>query len=260
MSAYNAIFRFTTVASLNVSMRRICEGIMPGWLFRIFCGLTNPDVPDRRSYSPSFRPYEVDIAFVAMKKAIAGRTLVGPEPLWILYTLARQSLSVPGSFFEAGVYKGGTAKMLHDIMQAAGSLKTLHLFDSFTGMPETDKEADLHKKGDFQDTSLESVTAWIGQGNVIYHQGWLPDTFAGLEDEKIAFSHIDVDIKSSVRGCCEFIYPRLVPGGVMIFDDYGHVTCPGARAAVDEFFADKPEKPLVLAHGQAIVFKLTELR
>ena len=65
-----------------------------------------------------------------------------------------------------------------------------------------------------------------------------------------------VDIRQSVLDCCEFVYPRMVPGGVLVFDDYGFLTCPGARAAVDEFFSDKPEHALVLHTGQAIVFKL----
>jgi hypothetical protein len=46
------------------------------------------------------------------------------------------------------------------------------------------------------------------------------------------------------------------PGGVILFDDYGQPSCPGARTAVDEYFQDKPEQPLVQTYGQAIVFKL----
>jgi O-methyltransferase len=41
----------------------------------------------------------------------------------------------------------------------------------------------------------------------------------------------------------------------MVFDDYGLPSCPGARRAVDEFFARQPEVPLILATGQAVVFK-----
>ena len=55
---------------------------------------------------------------------------------------------------------------------------------------------------------------------------------------------------------CEFVYPRLVPGGMMVFDDYGFWSCPGARMAVDQFFAEKLERPLALPTGQAIVTKL----
>ena len=42
----------------------------------------------------------------------------------------------------------------------------------------------------------------------------------------------------------------------MVFDDYGFASCPGARKAVDEFFNDKPERPLVLPTAQAIVMRL----
>ena len=40
----------------------------------------------------------------------------------------------------------------------------------------------------------------------------------------------------------------------MVFDDYGFPTCPGAKAAVDEFFHGRKEVPLVLPTGQAVVF------
>jgi len=48
------------------------------------------------------------------------------------------------------------------------------------------------------------------------------------------------------------------PGGVLLFDDYGYASCPGARAAVDEFFADKPEVPVAIATGQCSVQKRSE--
>jgi hypothetical protein len=88
------------------------------------------------------------------------------------------------------------------------------------------------------------------------HAGFIPATFAGLDDSRVAFAHVDVDLYGSVLDCCRFIYPRLTAGGVMIFDDYGFRSCPGARKAVDEYFADKPEVVLVLPTGQAMVTAL----
>ena len=52
-----------------------------------------------------------------------------------------------------------------------------------------------------------------------------------------------------------FFYPRLVPGGIVVCDDYGFPTCPGATSAVDEFLADKPEKMLSLASGGGFAIK-----
>lgn len=87
-------------------------------------------------------------------------------------------------------------------------------------------------------------------------QGFIPETFNGLEQQRIAFTHVNVDIYRSVVDCCGFIYLRLVAGSFMVFDDYGFNSYPGARAAVDGFFADKSECPLVLPTGQAVVIKL----
>ena len=67
-----------------------------------------------------------------------------------------------------------------------------------------------------------------------------------------------MDIYKSVIDCCEFIYPRLLKGGVLIFDDYGFRSCPGAKKAVDYFFRDKIEVPLILPTGQAIIFKISD--
>ncbi|MFZ0215142.1 MAG: TylF/MycF/NovP-related O-methyltransferase, partial [Candidatus Dormiibacterota bacterium] len=88
------------------------------------------------------------------------------------------------------------------------------------------------------------------------HPGYIPDTFQGLDVQRIAWAHVDVDIYQSVLDCIDFIYPRLVPGGYMIFDDYGFPSCVSARRAVDEEFADKPEVPLCLPTGQCMVVRL----
>jgi O-methyltransferase len=124
-------------------------------------------------------------------------------------------------------------------------------------MPDTDPHRDRHRKGDFSDTSLEAVRERVGNRDVVsFHPGFIPDTFKGLEDQAIALAHIDVDIYKSVIDSCDFIYPRTLAGGFLIFDDYGFATCPGARKAVDEFFRGKPEVPLVLPTGQAVIVKM----
>jgi hypothetical protein len=47
----------------------------------------------------------------------------------------------------------------------------------------------------------------------------------------------------------------LVPGGVIVIDDYGFRSCVGARIAVDTFFGTRPEHPLYLPTGQCVVFR-----
>jgi O-methyltransferase len=125
-------------------------------------------------------------------------------------------------------------------------------------MPETDSLRDLHRKGDFDDTSAEAVRAYVGADNFcILRPGFIPETFQGLESATIALAHIDLDIYKSILDCLNFVWPRLTVGGFLIFDDYGFPSCPGARAAVDEFFSASSCVPLCLPTGQAVVFKGT---
>ncbi len=205
----------------------------------------------------SMRPipvWETDRQFnLAMSKIPF--TLVDKQRCFMLYQFALQSLRCEGHVAEVGVYRGGTAKLFALLLEGSG--KDLHLFDTFEGMPETDTEKDLHHKGDFSDTSLEGVKEIVGQDpHIHYYPGFFPATSGPIEAFKFCFVHIDVDIYRSVLDSCEFFYPRMATGGIMVFDDYGFESCPGAKRAVDEFFAARQERPWYLPTGQCVVVKL----
>ncbi len=193
--------------------------------------------------------------FVERYAAAAPFTLVDPRRAHVLHQATQQVASLEGDFAELGVYRGGTALLVALARVPPG--RALHLFDTFAGMPRTDPTLDRHRAGDFADTAEADVRALLeGQACVHFHVGYFPDTAAGLAGRRFAFVHVDADIYRSVADACAFFYPRLVPGGVMVFDDYGFPSCPGARAAVDEFFAGQREQPLYLSTGQAMVTRL----
>lgn len=214
-------------------------------------------IPDAELYRPyysawNYSPWCAD-SFVEEYRQIAAYTLADKDCCYVLATLVNQALRLDGEVWECGVYRGGTATLLANRVLPAS--KALRLFDTFEGMPETDPANDLHKAGDFSDTSFESVQARVAGPLIHLHKGFIPTTFAGLESSKISFAHVDVDIRSAILDCCAFIFPRLCIGGFIVFDDYGRPSCPGARSAVDEFFVGTGLTPLVLPTGQAIIFK-----
>ena len=209
-------------------------------------------IPDAELYQPVYSPWR-SAAFAAEYARISPYTLVSDDKCYLLGSLVAQASSLDGEVWECGVYQGGTAMLLADRLCGAG--RKFRLFDTFEGMPETDAARDMHRKGDFSDTSLESVRARVRGDFVHFHKGLIPATFSGLESARIAFAHIDVDIYSSIQACCEFIFPRLCVGGFMVIDDYGFYACPGARLAVDEFFQGRTTIPLALPTGQALVVK-----
>ena len=178
---------------------------------------------------------------------------------YVLYVLLRQALNSDGDVFECGVYRGGTACLFAEILRRRGSSKKLFLFDTFDGMPEADPAKDIHMRGDFADTSKEKLEKELRSIGMLkrceIRKGLIPDTFRGLESNAIAFAHVDVDLYASVWDSLAFIWPKISIGGFLVIDDYGFPTCPGAKSATDDFFADKPSVPLCLPTGQAIVFK-----
>ena len=213
-----------------------------------------------------YAPWKADGNFLKKFQSVTRHSLLAAPRCWILFCAIKQALSISGELWECGVYRGGTAFLLKSLRDdflksrvltaKSEHTKTVRLFDSFKGMPQTDDLKDVHKAGDFADTSLESVRALVGTDAVEYHQGFIPETFEGLQVDQISFAHIDLDLHDAIMESCRFIYPRLAKGGVIVFDDYGFPSCPGARIAVDDFFLDKPEFPMVLPTGQAIVHKI----
>lgn len=183
---------------------------------------------------------------------IKGRTLVTADRCFMIYQLAKYASRKEGDFAEVGVYKGGTARLI-----ARSSLqKKLHLFDTFAGMPEAKEGVDYHQKGDFNDTSLSSVKDLLKDcPNVSFYQGFFPQMAGPLMGAKFCYVHIDVDIYQSVKDCLQFFYSRMVPGGVMLFDDYEWKDTEGVKIAIDEFLKEKPETPIITTLYQCLLIK-----
>lgn len=229
-----------------------------------------PGTPDFGLYQPYIRrwavlsPWLTDPRMLRVQSRVEqhGTTLLaGEDHAWVLFSAFLQTQHSAGAVWEAGVYQGGSSLLLRHLIEESlqsgtGHPTVLRLFDSFEGMPPVMEALDTHRPGDFTDTSIESVQALVGTADWIdFRKGWIPETFTGLTDSRIRLAHVDVDLYQSVRDCCEFIYPRLVPGGIVVFDDYGPASCPGARRAVDEFFRDRPETPFVFMTGQCMVVR-----
>lgn len=246
----------TSLRKTTISRASIAKSFIPPLLWRqIYQRLIVGKIADAALYQPLYSPWLAP-EFVATYREISPFTMVSIERCWTLNQMLAQALNVEGDVMEAGVFQGGTARLLKDGM-ADASKKGLRLFDSFQGMEHVSRAADRHREGDFTDTSLDRVKDVVGrEPSIDYRQGWIPQTFAGLESNRFCFAHIDLDLHRSILDCLEFVYPRLSPGGILIFDDYGFPSCPGARRAVEEFFAARPERPLALMTGQALVVKL----
>ena len=212
-------------------------------------------LPASEGYA-TFQPWLGYGDFVAAFDGVEEKTLVSADRCYLLQKFAQHASQLKGDFIECGVFRGGTALLLARSLPK--DARKLWLFDSFQGLSEASKnKGDFYRQGDFQETSYEAVSALLSpySQKIELRRGWIPTSFGGLEHLKFAFAHVDVDLFEPALACCQFIYPRLVFGGVMIFDDYGYPACRGERNAVERYFADKSQPIIALPSGQALVIK-----
>jgi O-methyltransferase len=166
-----------------------------------------------------------------------------------IYAFAQTTGKVAGAIAELGVYRGGSARL---ICQVKGD-RSLHLFDTFAGLPEASKSDPDFRKGGFASSETEVRQYLSAFPDVHFHVGFFPDTTKGLEDLKFSFVHLDADLYESTIAGLQWFYPRLNRGGMLVSHDYD---AEGVRRAFDEFFADKPEYVLDLGGTQAAFVKL----
>lgn len=157
------------------------------------------------------------------------RSSIHRAPLDFLVKIA--STAPPGDFAEIGVYRGGSAWRLDKVCRLQS--RTLHLFDTFEGMPHQNPNLDVLPVGWFSGYSKDHIEATLPDAKI--YKGVYPDTLPNDLDN-IAFVHIDCDQYESVKASIQTMIDRLVPGGIMYFDDYSEV--PGAKKAIDEVLAD----------------------
>jgi O-methyltransferase len=161
---------------------------------------------------------------------------------------------IPGNTAECGVFAGASSHLICCANEGTG--KVHHVFDSFEGLSKPGESDGEHWQGGDLAFPLQKVRANLGAfDKVELHKGWIPERFPDVADQRFSFVHIDVDLKQPTLQSVEFFYPRLNEGGILICDDYGFATCPGATTAVDGFLGDKTEKMIRLPGGAGFLIK-----
>jgi hypothetical protein len=190
-----------------------------------------------------------------------GRTYLNVDRLYTLWQAVESLPSAACAIAEVGVYRGGSAWFVADALRRRARGLPFYVCDTFQGHVEVDETLDgLHRPGlQFTRVKAEKVAKYLrGFPFVRVEVGDIRETaptFAG--ESAFGLVHLDVDVYPITRYCLEFFGPRMVPGGVIVADDYGTTTCEGVKKAVDEFGASNPGfRVLHLLTGQAVITKL----
>lgn len=184
-----------------------------------------------------------------------------PEAKYHTFGLVERILTegIPGAFAEAGVMAGGHIAIMDYVLRKRGIARTIYAFDSFAGIPQATGDDDPEPRQVYgvrppgeaiKSTGVSAVDLagfyyfmklWgVRAENVCAVPGWFQETLPGwgyapeAPSPTFALLRIDVDLVESVRLCLRYLYPLVVPGGYVVFDDWGLNTdeCPANRRAL----------------------------
>jgi O-methyltransferase len=222
-----------------------------------------------------FQQPEIDLY-----REVAPYTMTSPSSVYVLAQAVRHVVAngIPGAIVECGVWKGGSMMAVaRTLVELGHTTRDLYLFDTFDGMTApTDK--DVHRTGHTAKLMLsrepekEGSVLWarapldqVGTamsripypGSMVHFvEGRVEDTIPDRAPDQISILRLDTDWYESTKHELVHLYPRLVPGGILILDDYG--CWRGARRAADEYFEENGPLPLLLRiddGGQRVAVK-----
>lgn len=162
---------------------------------------------------------------------------------------------------ECGVFTGSSLVACARYAHESGIPFKMTGLDTFSGLPPLSEQDKLFAPADatylnktlFTETSLAGVQALVDRAEltkfVELREGLFSQSLPLLEEQQYHYVNIDCDLFEPHIECLEYFYPRMVPGGVIFFDDYNSINYPMAGKAINQFFADKPETLAQIRYG-----------
>jgi hypothetical protein len=175
-------------------------------------------------------------------------TMIGLKRLDNIQQCIEQILEeeIEGDFIETGVWRGGGCIMMQGVLAAHGVVgRRVFVADSYKGLPESDPAkypadaGDTHHQEEFLVVSKDEVARnfkkyGLLDDQVVFIEGWFEESLPKAAIEKLALLRLDGDMYSSTIQVLNCLYPKLVPGGYCIIDDYA---LKGCKKAVDDYRA-----------------------
>jgi len=204
-------------------------------------------------FSEYGRSFFNDTEFAHFYKKHVGDNVHSYDRKYFLSQLIKLINNLDGDIAECGVFEGTSAYLMFE--RTTNKQKRMHLFDSFEGLSSPNAI-----DGNYWVKSDLSINEQVVRGNlpkskrILYYKGWIPDKFDMVADIKFSFVHLDIDLYQPTHDSLVFFYPRMEVDGIIVCDDYGFDSCPGAKKALDDFFIGK-EEIIKVPTGQAFIIK-----
>lgn len=172
---------------------------------------------------------------------------------------AARAAELSGDFVECGVNRGGLAMTTFRYTSFQNLAKRYFLLDTFNGLDPryvTTGEESAEKMAEAYSECYDDVCAtFAAYDNVIVVRGAVPETLTQVDAEQVAYLSIDMNCVQPEIAAMTYFWPKIVPGGLVLLDDYGW---PGHDAQREGFNALAHElqfKILSLPTGQGLIIK-----
>ncbi len=149
---------------------------------------------------------------------------------------------IEGDIAEFGSYRGHSGYLMAALLAQLGASKSLYLFDTFSAFPREPLGIDQFWSRSHPVDFAAVRAQFEAFPFVRFVQGDFTRTFDASGIERLALAYVDCDAYRSTAYLIHRIYPEVLsPGGIMVFEDYGHAQLLGSRVAVDTFFSDRSD-------------------
>lgn len=207
----------------------------------------------------TYSPWRVDQEFRAVARSVADNTLLDEMRLYELWQLADQVSHLNGDAIEVGCWRGGAGCLIAHRLTRASPRTTMFLCDTFTGVVKASAQDSVYVGGEHDDADEATVRALARKltlDNVELLVGIFPEeTGDRVANRAFKFAHIDVDVYGGARDSFEWLLPRLVVGGLIVFDDYGSALTDGIRTFIAELHGHPDFVVVRNINGQAVAVR-----
>ncbi|HQW83915.1 MAG TPA: TylF/MycF/NovP-related O-methyltransferase [Ferruginibacter sp.] len=215
--------------------------------------------------SANYAPWQGDEEFLFIYNQIKKNSLVDIYRCYELWQLVAKtnSLDTHAAILEVGVWRGGTAGIMARQLNILKSNANLYLADTFEGVAKAGEQDSFYTGGEHKDTSRHIVEDVLKNKSGYAHykilKGIFPEDTADkiLVSEQFGLCHIDVDVYSSAKDIVEWVWPKLITGGIVVFDDYGFHSCTGVTKLVEEYRSYKDRQIIHNLNGHALMIKIS---
>lgn len=183
--------------------------------------------------------------------------------LWAASTASK----LAGDFVECGVNRGFLSSAIMEYLDWDSLNRTFYLLDTFQGLDPryasgTDGAHSLTQsnstdsKGNFYVRGPDSVRANFSEwNNIRIIEGSVPDTLPQVDSQNIAYLHLDMNCANAEVAALEFLWSRMLPGAVVLMDDYAYSGYESQKPAMDPFAHRKEVTIASLPTGQGLLIK-----